>query len=435
MEINNMDLIKEIYKTVPWGDPIDDLRGYTIEYKIMNIDLLMCLGKPHAKATISLFGIYTNSFESNSIYIGKVIANIEYINNKIQCGINTYMIAPDFKMLNDKYSPFRHLTAPEEPNKDIIIDLVEKADIISRGQIIKYIKEGDKNDMNLERAFNLHFNLIKYRQLSDAAGNVLYIFNVHDTSGKLGSKLYRMIPKFHGDLFKTRQPDSWLKKYETVLGFSLVENESDFMIPVDVKEYMMSHHVYDNWHIIYCTEREWNLPETFDLTVLKFNNIPSINRIDCKADMKFKSSLDSVILRQPVKPTWFPYQEAENNAALKSEIITSEEQQLYWKKYVRKTGRYLVPGTFEIKDIKFSGIATIVFWNDNTKTVVKMDKTEKVFDVEKAIMAAYMKKALETMGGTAKERSLDEVLKKYTAKYEAEKKEAKKKSKKTKKKD
>ena len=49
--------------------------------------------------------------------------------------------------------------------------------------------------------------------------------------------------------------------------------------------------------------------------------------------------------------------------------------------------------TFEIKDIKVNGPATIVFWADGTKTVVKCGPMD-LYDVEKAVAMCFMKKAL-----------------------------------------
>lgn len=49
--------------------------------------------------------------------------------------------------------------------------------------------------------------------------------------------------------------------------------------------------------------------------------------------------------------------------------------------------------TFEVKDIKVNGSATIVFWADGTKTVVKCD-SEDLYDSEKAVAMCFMKKAL-----------------------------------------
>lgn len=51
----------------------------------------------------------------------------------------------------------------------------------------------------------------------------------------------------------------------------------------------------------------------------------------------------------------------------------------------------------EIKDVIFNDPATIVFWLDGTKTVVKAQKGEK-FDPEKGLMAAITKKALGNEG-------------------------------------
>ena len=49
--------------------------------------------------------------------------------------------------------------------------------------------------------------------------------------------------------------------------------------------------------------------------------------------------------------------------------------------------------TFEIKDILVDGPATIVFWADGTKTVVKCGHDDS-YDIEKAVAMCFMKKAL-----------------------------------------
>lgn len=49
--------------------------------------------------------------------------------------------------------------------------------------------------------------------------------------------------------------------------------------------------------------------------------------------------------------------------------------------------------SFEVKDILVNGPATIVFWEDGTKTVVQCGSTE-TYDVEKAVAMCFMKKAL-----------------------------------------
>ena len=74
---------------------------------------------------------------------------------------------------------------------------------------------------------------------------------------------------------------------------------------------------------------------------------------------------------------------------------------------------------FSIKNIKFSGYKVIVFWKDNTKTIVTMQDDEDNYDVEKAIMAAFTKKIL-SYRNSAKERSVNNLLDKWIAKYEEE---------------
>lgn len=51
----------------------------------------------------------------------------------------------------------------------------------------------------------------------------------------------------------------------------------------------------------------------------------------------------------------------------------------------------LTPVAPEIERVIFNGPATIVFWNDGTKTVVKCMEGEE-FDEEKGISMAFMKK-------------------------------------------
>lgn len=59
--------------------------------------------------------------------------------------------------------------------------------------------------------------------------------------------------------------------------------------------------------------------------------------------------------------------------------------------------------SFEVKDIKVNGPATIVFWADGTKTVVKCG-AEDLYDAEKAVAMCFMKKAL---GGRSMHKLFD----------------------------
>ena len=80
---------------------------------------------------------------------------------------------------------------------------------------------------------------------------------------------------------------------------------------------------------------------------------------------------------------------------------------------------------FTIKDVKFSADKVIVFWNDDTKTIVTIGEDEKTYDVEKALFAAYTKKLLTTINGNAKDRSLNHMIDKWSKVYEDNKKQIK----------
>ena len=69
---------------------------------------------------------------------------------------------------------------------------------------------------------------------------------------------------------------------------------------------------------------------------------------------------------------------------------------------------------FEIKDVIFNNPATIVFWEDGTKTVVKAENEE--FDPEKGLAMAIAKKALGNSYGYY------DTFKKYVGKYEKKQK-------------
>ena len=72
---------------------------------------------------------------------------------------------------------------------------------------------------------------------------------------------------------------------------------------------------------------------------------------------------------------------------------------------------------FTIKDVKFSGNKVIVFWNDDTKTIVTMDNEESKYDIEKAIMAATMKKLYNSFNKPSRKKSIDDELDKWVKKF------------------
>ena len=69
--------------------------------------------------------------------------------------------------------------------------------------------------------------------------------------------------------------------------------------------------------------------------------------------------------------------------------------------------------TFEIKDILVDGPATIVFWADGTKTVVKCGPDDS-YDIEKAVAMCFMKKAL----GSRSMKKLFNLAEDKTAEYD-----------------
>lgn len=85
-------------------------------------------------------------------------------------------------------------------------------------------------------------------------------------------------------------------------------------------------------------------------------------------------------------------------------------ERAYYKKFIQQ----YMAGTFlpEIINVIFSGSATIVFWEDNTKTVVKA--ANEPFDPEKGLAMAIAKKALGNKGNYFNQ------IKKWCATYFAE---------------
>lgn len=71
---------------------------------------------------------------------------------------------------------------------------------------------------------------------------------------------------------------------------------------------------------------------------------------------------------------------------------------------------------FGIKNVIFNNPATIVFWNDDTKTVVKCQKGEK-YDPEKGLAMAICKRALGTNESNS---NFNNVFKKWLPKEETE---------------
>lgn len=100
---------------------------------------------------------------------------------------------------------------------------------------------------------------------------------------------------------------------------------------------------------------------------------------------------------------------------LSKNSVKSDKHTEYCKKdtestyYLFKNYTYLAK-TSEIKDVIFNPPATIVFWNDNTKTVVKTQHGEP-YDPEKGLAMAMCKKMLGNKG------NYFNVFSKWTKKY------------------
>ena len=88
--------------------------------------------------------------------------------------------------------------------------------------------------------------------------------------------------------------------------------------------------------------------------------------------------------------------------------VTEINAEEYNKMFVKR--EYINPD-YEIKNVIFNPPATIVFWDDGTKTVVKAQNGE-YFDPEKGLSMAIAKKHFGNKG------RYFEVIKKWTEKYE-----------------
>lgn len=74
-----------------------------------------------------------------------------------------------------------------------------------------------------------------------------------------------------------------------------------------------------------------------------------------------------------------------------------------FKDLERKLRGFLMP---EVKRVIFNNPATIIYWNDNTKTVVKCQNGEP-FDAEKGFALCYLKKLL------GNDNTFNKVIKKW----------------------
>ena len=107
-------------------------------------------------------------------------------------------------------------------------------------------------------------------------------------------------------------------------------------------------------------------------------------------------------------------EQAEKLDSIKEEIKGEKENKTMPPKNNINYGSFFAKGSLfiadkaEIKDVIFNGPATIVFWSDGTKTVVRCENED--FDKEKGLAMAICKKFL----GTNKSKSnYNDIFKKY----------------------
>lgn len=106
---------------------------------------------------------------------------------------------------------------------------------------------------------------------------------------------------------------------------------------------------------------------------------------------------------------------------LRKAFNLKEENTMQTKNYgdIYKKGSLFGYNKPEIKDVKFSGPCTIVFWSDGDKTIVRCGEDDK-FDKEKGLAIAVAKKFL----GTNKSKSnFNDIFKKWIHEEENEKKD------------
>ena len=85
--------------------------------------------------------------------------------------------------------------------------------------------------------------------------------------------------------------------------------------------------------------------------------------------------------------------------------------------------RTCIEKSFSIRDVKYSGFKVIVFWEDDTKTIVTMNEEEENYDPEKALFAAYTKKVISMMNLPSRGKSVDLHIKHWLDKYNKNKDE------------
>ena len=173
------------------------------------------------------------------------------------------------------------------------------------------------------------------------------------------------------------------------------------------------------------SKNEKQLPYSFEYLVVEqdeqvLNNI--INNKKENNKMK-NNTIGKLVDEITISEINYIPSEGKNEITWKDGVTTTSETcvKTTYAAYVHR----VIDTIFTIKDVKFSADKVIVFWNDDTKTIVTIGEDEKTYDVEKALFAAYTKKVLSTINGNAKDRSLNRMIDKWSKVYEDSKKQIK----------
>lgn len=102
-----------------------------------------------------------------------------------------------------------------------------------------------------------------------------------------------------------------------------------------------------------------------------------------------------------------------NSNTIHANNKASEERPESSKSFGEALRDAVLSKTFGIKNVIFSDPATIVFWSDGSKTVVKAQNED--FDPEKGLAMAFARKAL------GNKHSYYDTIRKYTKKYKGRK--------------
>ena len=127
------------------------------------------------------------------------------------------------------------------------------------------------------------------------------------------------------------------------------------------------------------------------------------------------SCRDIITIKFPLGTSWFEEIEGtvkmpETHYAVYEGFSNAIDQ---YTKNLKDFGTYKIP---EVREIRYNGPATIVFWEDNTKTVVKMQPGEVYYDPDKAFAMAVCKKLF----GNKFNRHLTKAQKAFDKYWEAE---------------